>query len=114
MTPRPPRSALASTRGIQTRGDAVAIDRAFATLFDEVQRLAADSISFVDVDLANGVNRIDHNLDRPVSFVWLVKTTTAPGFDFAFDPAQASNPIPRRQVWIEVVGGPARARLIFA
>ncbi len=92
--------------------DSAEINSAVAEIVDTVNANAlAKERVYIDADLVIGVNRIGHGLGRPVIGIIAVPRDPDPGFSCGFDPAQLSNPIPDRQVFLDVVGGPMRTRI---
>lgn len=89
------------------------INTAIAEVADAVNAIADAGSPFVDADLVTGTNRISHGLGRPVLGIVVVARDPDPSFAVGFDPAQMSNPIPERQVFLEVIGAPMRARIFL-
>lgn len=108
---------LPDSSTIERDADPVRIARSLGAVSAVAQELSASPFmhaSVVDVDLVDGVNKIDHALGvRPLSLT-LALHAPSYGFAWGFDPRQAGNPHPERQSWITVAtDDPVTARIVF-
>jgi hypothetical protein len=92
--------------GVANRTDDPPTNRALETLAERLRVLEGRTPVRVTlrVDLALGINKINHGLGRKVVGASVTPTEASAGFAWCvlFD----DNPQPERQVWIEVLGIP--------
>jgi len=111
---------MAKSRGVRRvatpaqawTGDAK-IDRAQGELSRAVREVVSNPLSHavaLEVELEWGVNRLDHGLAVPVAH-FLYAAPSSPGVSITS--AQADNPHPDKQVWVELQGSAAAKALLF-
>lgn len=93
--------------------DATAVDRAIDELAEAINRVVDPGQGFVEVDLIVGTNRINHGLGRIPLGVDVVPKDAASAFAWGYDWTQPDNPVPDRQIWLDVVGAPVTARVFM-
>jgi hypothetical protein len=105
--PRPPPRSLPATDA--PRAADVATDRVIDALKERVRVLEqrTPTRQTIRVDLALGINTVEHGLGRPVAGVHVTPTEASAGFAWAL--IESGNPHPERLVLIEVSGIPMLA-----
>jgi hypothetical protein len=102
-TEKPPRPLAG---GLRNRTGDTPTNRALEAMAEQIRVLEARTPIRVTrlVDLAVGINKINHGLGRPVVGVSITPTEASAGFAWCL--ITAGNTQPERQVWIEVQGIP--------